>query len=92
MRVFREGGWSKARLRQELITLSSVAADSILAHADGITVGVPEKLRGKTLAKVRADGLVIVHAGGHAGLFSAILPGWTGGLSNSHVVTREVGD
>jgi hypothetical protein len=92
MRTFREAGWSKARFKQELVALATVPADSILAGAEGIATGVPEKLKGKMLPKVRAEGLQVVHAGGQAGMFSAILPGWTGGLANSHFVTKVVGE
>ncbi|HET6811747.1 MAG TPA: thioredoxin family protein [Acidimicrobiales bacterium] len=55
-RVFREGGWDKARLRAEL--------------------GRPS--------------LLIVHAGGRAGMFSAIIAGWVSGAMGSQPVTREV--
>ena len=38
------------------------------------------------------EGLLIVRAGGEAGLFSAILAGWTGGRfrDQSQPVTREI--
>ena len=55
-RVFREGGWDRARLRAAL--------------------GRP--------------GLLIVHAGGRAGMFSAIIGGWVSGAMGSTPVTREV--
>ena len=44
-----------------------------------------------TLPKFRAGGLLIVHAGGGAGLFSAIIGGWASGAIGSEPVTREVG-
>ena len=92
MRTLREAGWTKARFKEELRLHSTIAADSILAGAEGIAVGPPEKLRGKMLTKVREGGIQVVHAGGQAGMFSAILPGWTGGLANSHFVTKVVGE
>ena len=38
------------------------------------------------------EGLLIVHAGGKAGLFSAICAGWTGGRfrDESQTVTKEI--
>jgi hypothetical protein len=36
------------------------------------------------------DGLLIVHAGGSAGLFSAVIGGWVRGAIGSQPVTREV--
>lgn len=92
MRTFREAGWSKAKFKEELRRHATVLADDILAGADGIAVGAPERARGKRIAKVRPDGIHVVHAGGQAGMFSAILPGWTGGLDNSRFVTKIVGD
>ena len=55
-RVFREGGWDRARLRTAL--------------------GRPS--------------LLIAHAGGRAGMFSAIIGGWVSGAMGSRPVTREV--
>ena len=43
-----------------------------------------------TLPKFRDGGLLVVHAGGGAGLFSAIIGGWASGPMGSEPVTREV--
>ena len=40
--------------------------------------------------KFRPGGLMIVHAGGGAGMFSAVIGGWAGGPGGSAPVTREV--
>jgi hypothetical protein len=90
-RVFRDAQWSKARFKDALHELTTVPAESVMAGVDGIAVGAPEKLRGRMLSKVRKGGLHVVHAGGTAGLFSAILAGWTPGAEvNSVAVTKEV--
>jgi hypothetical protein len=52
--------------------------------------GVPEWLADETLGKFRADGLLLVHAGGGAGLFSAMIGGWANGSTGSQPVTRRV--
>ena len=52
--------------------------------------GVPEWLAGETLGKFRPDGLLLVHAGGGAGLFSAMIGGWANGDIGSKPVTRRV--
>ena len=44
-----------------------------------------------TLSEVPAGGLLIVHAGGPAGLFSAVIGGWVSGGTGSQPVLREVG-
>ncbi len=89
-RVFREGGWSKARLRDELLALLQLDGDDVIRGAGGIAEGLPESLAGATVPKFGDDGLLLVHAGGGAGLFSAIIGGWINGPGGSQPVTREV--
>jgi thiol-disulfide isomerase/thioredoxin len=89
-RVFREAGWSKAQLRSELQALLQLSGEDIVRGAGGIAEGVPEAMREATLPKFRPDGLLIVHAGGRAGLFSAIIGGWVNGETGSQPVTMEV--
>ncbi len=91
MARYRDAGWSKARFREELASLLLVDADTILAGAGGIEEGLPPARAGLRLPKVRPDGrLLVVHAGGPAGLFSAIVGGWANGATGSHPVTKEI--
>jgi hypothetical protein len=90
-RVFREAGWSKARLHEELGALLQMDGSEIVRGAGGIAEGLPEAFAGSTLPKFRDGGLLIVHAGGGAGLFSAIIGGWASGPAGSQPVTVEVG-
>jgi hypothetical protein len=89
-RVFREAGWSKARLHEELRDLLQLDGHEIVRGAGGIAEGAPEAFAEFTLPKFRDGGLLIVHAGGGAGLFSAIIGGWASGAAGSETVTREV--
>jgi hypothetical protein len=89
-RVFREAGWDRARLVAEIEGLLTLDADELIRGAGGITEGVPEALAGRQLPKFRPGGLLVVHAGGDAGLFSAIVGGWASGSTGSSPVTREV--
>lgn len=90
-RVFIEAGWSKARLLEELESLLRFPGEEMVAGAGGIAEGVPESLRDKTVPKFRPGGLLIVRAGGTAGLFSAVIAGWAAsGPVGSTPVTREV--
>jgi hypothetical protein len=89
-RVFREAGWDKARLHKELADLLTIPGEELVRGAGGIAEGLPEGFAGATLPKFRPDGLLIVHAGGGAGLFSAIIGGWVNGEAGSQPVTREV--
>jgi hypothetical protein len=71
-----------------------VPARELLRGADGCAEGVPAAAFAKPdevkLPKFRPDGLLLVHAGGKAGLFSAILGGWINGAGGSQPVTRAV--
>ena len=90
-RVFVEAGWSKARLREELETLLLAPADAMIAGAGGIAEGLPAVMAGKTVPKFRPGGLLIVRAGGSAGLFSAVIAGWAAsGPAGSTPVTKEI--
>ena len=90
-RVFREAGWSKARVKQELGELLMIPGAELIRGAGGIEEGVPERLKDKVLPKFREGGLNIVRAGGGAGLFSAIIGGWgASGPMGSVPVTREI--
>jgi hypothetical protein len=90
-RVFREAGWSKARLREEILGHLQLPGEEMVRGAGGIIEGMPEGFREATLPKFGPEGLWFVHAGGRAGLFSAIIGGWVNGPTGSQPVTHEVG-
>ena len=90
-RTFRNAGWSKARLYEELYRLCEIPGEEIVAGSKGIAEGGPASLAGKTVNKFRPGGLLIVRAGGDAGMFSGIIGGWSaGGARGSLPVTRDV--
>jgi hypothetical protein len=90
-RVFAAAGWSKARLRAELDALLMIDGDELVRGAGGIEEGVPAALAaGRKLPKFRPGDLAIVHAGGSAGMFSAIIEGWVSGEKGSQLTTQEV--
>ena len=90
-RVFIEAGWSKARLLQELVDLLRLPADEMVMGAGGITEGLPPSMAGTTVSKFRPGGILIVRAGGTAGLFSAVVAGWAAsGAVGSTPVTQEI--
>jgi hypothetical protein len=89
---FRDAGWSKARLRAELMELLTIPGSELVRGADGIEEGLPEGFAGTAIPKFAPDGILIVHAGGKAGLFSAIIGGWANGATGSRPVTRAIGD
>lgn len=90
-RVFRQAGWTKARLRQELEPLLQISGAELARGAGGIAEGIPAAMKDGTLPKFRPGGLHIVHVGGEAGLFSAIIGGWlASGPRGSQSVTKEI--
>jgi len=90
-RTFRNAGWSKARLYEELYKLCEIPGEELVAGAKGIAEGGPASLAGKTVNKFRPGGLMIVRAGGGAGMFSGIIGGWSqGGPHGSIPIIKEV--
>ena len=90
MARFSDAGWDRQRFMEELGRHLVVEADGILAGTGGIEEGLPLDLAGLTLPKFRPGGLLVVHAGGPAGLFSAIIGGWLNGPMGSEPTSREI--
>jgi hypothetical protein len=68
-----------------------VPGSEFIRGAGGIAEGLPEKLADTTLPKFRPGGILVVHCGGGAGLFSAMIGGWANGQLGSQPVIREIG-
>jgi hypothetical protein len=89
-RVFAEAGWDRDRLLAELQDRLVLQGADIVRGAGGIAEGVPVAFQDQPLPKFRPGGILLVHAGGRAGLFSAIIGGWANGATGSQPVSREV--
>lgn len=90
-RVFRDAGWSKSRLSDRLYELLEIPGRDIVAGSGGIAEGIPEAMADQVFNKIRPGGLLIVRAGGGAGMFSGIIGGWlASGAMGSVPVTRQV--
>jgi hypothetical protein len=89
-RIFREAGWSKADLITRLGELLQIPGSELVRGAGGIAEGLPETVKDATLPKFRPGGLLVVHCGGGAGLFSAMIGGWASGAIGSEPVMREI--
>jgi hypothetical protein len=87
---FREAGWSKGRLRSELLELLTIPGSELVRGADGVDEGLPTQFAGASIPKFTPEGILIVHAGGSAGLFSAIVGGWANGATGSTPVTKAI--
>ena len=91
-RVFAQAGWSKSVLRQQIRSLLELPSDEIVAGAGGVAEGMPPALAATRdrMPKFAPDGLWFVHAGGDAGMFSAIISGWIGGAASSQMTTVAI--
>ena len=85
--VLREAGWDRDRLLAELAPLLQLAPEELRRGSGGIAEGMPPGLDAAPLPKFRPGGLLVVHAGGDAGKFSAVIGGWVGGAQGSTPVT-----
>ena len=85
-RVFDDAGWSKAQATDALHA-------SLQVQGQDLGMGTASKSESASGAspKFRPGGIRLVRAGGQAGLFSAIIPGWLmKGPLGSDPVTKEV--
>ncbi len=90
MARYTDAGWSRDRFMEELSAELLCDADELLAGVRGVAAGLPPAAAGQKVPKFRPGGLLVVHAGGAAGLFSAIIGGWANGPRGSDPVTREI--
>jgi hypothetical protein len=89
-RVFAEAGWTREQVLAALHGNLQLAGADIVQGAHGIAEGVPAHMAGATLPKFRDQGILLVHAGGGAGLFSTIIAGWANGAIGSQPITKEI--
>jgi thiol-disulfide isomerase/thioredoxin len=89
-RVFAEAGWSKSQLAERLHELLVIPMEELVRGADGMAAGLPPGIAAPALPKFRPGGILIVHCGGEAGLFSTIIGGWLNGDAGSRPVLREI--
>ena len=90
--IYREGGWDRKRIERALYEATIRPGSELVAGKDGIGEGVPAARAGEQVPKFHDDGIMVVRAGGPAGLFSAIIPGWLAGRNKEELqpVTKEV--
>ena len=90
LRTFASEGWDRQRLRGELLSHLQLPGTEIIRGAGGIDEGVPADFSAHTLPKFRPGGLLLVHCGGDAGMFSAIIGGWVSGAEGSEPATVDI--
>ena len=93
-RVFRQAGWSRERLQDELHRRTHRRAGDLVRGADGIADGLPAGTVADPDAPVpkfaAPERILLAYAGGDAGLFSMIIGGWASGEMGSTPVTGSI--
>lgn len=91
-RIYSEAGWGRREIERALYEATIRPGGEIVSGLDGIGEGVPAERAGDQVPKFHEDGLMVVRAGGKAGLFSAVLPGWLAGRNRLELqpVTKEI--
>jgi thiol-disulfide isomerase/thioredoxin len=89
-RVYAEAGWSRERVIKSIHSELLLSGADLVVGAHGMAEGIPAGLAGTTLPKFREGWILLVHAGGAAGLFSAVIGGWANGAVGSAPVIRSV--
>jgi hypothetical protein len=84
-RIYQEAGWGRREIERALYEATIRPGSELVAGLDGIGEGVPASRAGERIPKFHEDGVVVVRAGGPAGLFSAVLPGWLAGRNPSEL-------
>jgi thiol-disulfide isomerase/thioredoxin len=90
--IYRNAGWDRGRIESELRKALMRPGKDLVQGAQGVGEGIDPRRAGEMVNKFWPEGLLIVRAGGKAGLFSAICGGWTGGRfrDQSQPVTKEI--
>jgi hypothetical protein len=89
--VFYEAGWSKARVKEELLRLLMIPVREIVPGRSGLT-GLTEEEKSdpdNLVPKFKNGTFNIIRAGGKAGKYSAIISS-IGGKGSIEPVTREI--
>ncbi|RLA35033.1 MAG: thioredoxin [Gammaproteobacteria bacterium] len=90
--IYKDAGWNRKKITDALHAAMRRPGSELIEGAQGVGEGVVASRESETINKFWPEGLLIVRAGGQAGLYSAICAGWTGGRfrDQSQPVTREI--
>ena len=90
--IFRNSGWDRARITEALMKTTVRPGKDLIRGAHGVGEGIDPSRIDEMVPKFFEDGLLIVRAGGPAGLFSGILTSWTGARHKEECkpVTKEI--
>ncbi len=91
-RIYASEGWDRPRIEHALHAQLTRPGRDLIQGAHGVGEGIDPTREDEMVPKFWPEGLLIVRAGGAAGMYSAICAGWTGGRfrDQSHPVTKEI--
>ncbi len=91
--IYRDAGWSRDNIEEALHDALRRPGKDLIRGAGGIGEGIDPSRVNEMVDKFWRDhGLLIVRAGGQAGLHSAIISGWPGGRAreSSKPITKKI--
>ena len=90
--IFAEAGWGRKQIEEAIYAATVRPGVDLIAGAHGVGEGMPAAMANQAIPKFNPGALLVVRAGGPAGLFSAILPGWIAGRNHLELqpVTKEI--
>jgi hypothetical protein len=90
--IFRTAGWDRARVTEALHAACVRPGAELIRGANGVGEGLDRSRQDEAVPKFHPEGLLLVRAGGPAGLYSAILAGWPGSRAGaeSRPITKEI--
>lgn len=90
--IFKDAGWDRRRIEDALFQALKRPGRDVIRGAHDVPEGMPPSMADQVIDKFQPDGLLIVRAGGEAGLFSAIIGGWPGQSvrDECQAVTHEI--
>ena len=92
--IYQQANWGRDQITEALYEALRRPGHDLIRGANGLAEGLSADKADRLMPKFfeDGDGLLIARAGGPAGLFSAIVEGWSGGRAHneSKPITREV--
>ncbi|MBC6401012.1 MAG: thioredoxin family protein [Ekhidna sp.] len=90
--IYKKEGWDRNKITEALHKEMIRPGSELIQGAGGIGEGIDTSRADEMVNKFWLEGLLIVRAGGKAGLYSAICAGWTGGRfrHESKPVTKKI--
>ena len=90
--TYKDAGWTRKKITDEIVKAGIKPGKDLIRGAHGVGEGIDPSRADEMVPKFYEDGLMIVRAGGPAGLFSGFLTSWTGAQKKGACapITREI--